>query len=127
MENDGLLTRVITNYSTLKEPFWLSQQGIPSNVFLIVRRISLIGSVFNIVLVEMDMCSGAFKVASFPAPKVEAAESSESAMAGLESVTVQRTHPNPTLDLTLEVRHGYSRETQVPWFLWCSGLIKART
>ena len=65
LENDGLLTRVITNYSTLKEPFWPSQQGIPSNVFLIGRRISLIGSVFNIVLVEMDMCSGAFKGASF--------------------------------------------------------------
>ena len=62
LENDGLLTQVITNYSTLKEPFWLSQQG---NVFLIVRRISLIGSVFNIVLVEMDMCSAAFKGASF--------------------------------------------------------------
>ena len=65
LENDSLLTRVITNYSTLKEPFWPSQQGIPSNVFLIVRRISLIGSVFNIVLVEMDMCSGTFKGASF--------------------------------------------------------------
>ena len=80
LENDGLLTQVITNYSTLKEPFWLSQQGIPSNVFLIVRRISLIGSVFNIVLVEMDMCSAAFKVPSFRAPAtVKAAESSESA------------------------------------------------
>ena len=35
------------------------------NVFLMVWCISLIGSVFNIVLVKMDMCSGASKGASF--------------------------------------------------------------